>query len=234
MPSIWEAFKEAIHLIVSLDADVIDIAWRSLRIALTSCAISALICLPLGALIHFKKFRGKRLLTTMIQTMFSLPTVAIGLIVWLTFSNSGPLGSLQIFLTPAAIVVGQVILISPIMLGLIISALSGVDKSVSETAISLGANTYQMVFATVREARFAIIAAIIMGFGRAITEVGISQMVGGNINGYTRVLSTAMMLESQQGNKEMALALGIILIAIALIINIALYKLQYNPMKFDE
>lgn len=234
MTELWEAIKEAIHLIVSLDDEVFEIAWRSLRLALTSCAISAMLCLPLGSLIHFKQFRGKRLLTTMIQTMFSMPTVAIGLTVYIIFSRSGPLGGFDIFLTPTAIVIGQVILISPIMLGLIISALNGVDKSIPETAVSLGANTFQMIIATIREARFAIMAAIIMGFGRAIAEVGISQMVGGNIRGYTRTLATAMMNESNKGNSEMALALGFILVTIALVINVALYRLQYNPMKLDK
>ena len=228
MTYIWEAITEAIRLIVSLDGEVLQIAWRSLQLAVTSCAISALICLPLGSLIHFRQFRGKRLLTTIIQTMFSLPTVSIGLIVYILFSRSGPLGGFEFFLTPTAIVIGQIILISPIMLGLIISALSGVDKSVPETAISLGANTYQMVIATIREARFAIMAAIIMGFGRAISEVGVSNMVGGNIAGYTRTLTTAMMLETQRGDIALALALGIILVVIALVINIALYRLQHR------
>lgn len=228
MTYIWEAIQEAIRLIVSLDDEVLRIAGRSLLIALTSCAISALVCLPLGALIHLKQFRGKKLLTTMIQTMFSLPTVSIGLIVYAIFSRAGPLGFFEIIFTPSAIVIGQIILISPIMLGLIISALSGIDKSVPETALSLGANTYQMVIATIREARFAIIAAIIMGFGRAVTEVGISQMVGGNLAGTTRTLPTAMMLETSKGNISLALALGIILVAIALVINIALYRLQHR------
>lgn len=228
MTYIWEAIKEAIQLIVSLDSEVLGIALRSLQFALTSCVISALICLPLGGLIHFREFRGKRLLTTMIQTMFSMPTVSIGLTVYILLSRSGPLGGLELFLTPTAIIIGQVILISPVMLGLIISALSGVDKAVSETAVSLGANTYQVIITIVREARFAIIAAIIMGFGRAVSEVGISYMLGGNFAGYTRTLSTAMMLESSQGEIALALALGMILVGIALVINIALYKLQYR------
>ena len=228
MDYIWEAITEAIHLLISLDGEVLQIAGRALQFSLTSCAISALICLPLGSLIHFKQFRGKKLLTTMIQTMFSLPTVSIGLTVYILLSRSGPLGGLDLFLTPTAIIIGQVILISPVMLGLIISALSGVDKSVPETALSLGANTYQMVFATVREARYAIIAAIVLGFGRAISEVGISWMLGGNFKGYTRTLSTAMMLESGQGDISLALALGIILVAIALVINVILYRLQFN------
>ena len=226
MTDLWEALKEAVHLIVSLDHEVLQIAGRSLQISATSCTISVLICLPLGSLIHFRQFHGKRLLISLIQTLFSLPTVAIGLIVFVVFSRSGPLGGLGIFLTPTAMVIGQVVLITPVMLGLIISAFSGVDKAVPETATSLGVNRFQMVVPTVREARYAIMTAVIMGFGRAVSEVGLAMMVGGNIAGYTRTLTTAMLLETSRGNTEMALALGIILIAIALVVNIALNILQ--------
>ena len=231
MIDLWEALKEAVHLIVSLDHEVLQIAGRSLQFAATSCVISFVICLPLGSSIHFRQFRGKSLLISLIQTLFSLPTVAIGLIVYMLLSRSGPLGGLGFFLTPAAIVIGQVMLITPVMLALIISALSGVDKSVPETATALGANRFQMVIATVREARYAIMTAVIMGFGRAFSEVGISWMVGGNFDGYTRTITTAMMLETSEGNLEMALALGMILIAIALVINLALNRLQLKKQE---
>ncbi|MFC2000048.1 ABC transporter permease [Chloroflexota bacterium] len=231
MTDFWEALKEAVHLIVSLDREVLQIAGRSLQFAATSCALSVLICLPLGSLIHFRQFRGKTLLISLIQTLFSLPTVAIGLIVYILFSRSGPLGGFGFFLTPWAIVIGQIMLITPVMLALIISALRGVDKSVPETATALGANRLQMVVATVREARYAIMTAVILGFGRAFAEVGIAIMVGGNIKGYTRTLTTAMYLETQMGNTELALALGIILIAIALVINIALNRLQLKQQE---
>lgn len=226
MDSLWEGLKQAVHLLVTLDPEVLGIAGRSLQFAATSCVIAFLIALPLGGLIHFRQFWGKRLLISTIQTLFSLPTVSVGLIVFVLLSRAGPLGGLDIYLTPKAIVIGQVVLILPIMLGLIISALGGVDKAVSETATSLGASRLQMVWVTMREARYAIIVALIMGFGRAFAEVGVSMMVGGNFAGYTRTLTTAMMLETQRGNLEMALALGIILIGIAVVINIALNRLQ--------
>lgn len=226
MTELWDGLKQAVHLLVTLDPEVLHIAGRSLQFAATSCVIAFIISLPLGSLIHFRQFRGKSLLISLIQTMFSLPTVSIGLIVFVMFSRAGPLGGLGIYLTPNAIIIGQVMLITPIMLGLVISALGGIDKVVSETATSLGASRFQMVLVTIREARYAIIVALIMGFGRAISEVGISMMVGGNFAGYTRTITTAMMLETQRGNMEMALALGIILIAIALVINIALNRLQ--------
>jgi len=128
--------------------------------------------------------------------------------------------------TPIAIVLGQTLLITPIILGLTISALSGVDKAISETAISLGANRFQATTLTIREARYAILTAVIMGFGRAISEVGLSLMVGGNIKGFTRTITTAISLETSKGDIELSMALGIILVFLALVINIALNRLQ--------
>jgi tungstate transport system permease protein len=226
LTELWDGLVTALRLLVSFDPEVMAIAGRSLAISATSSTIAALICLPLATVIHFNKFRGKRTLINIIQTMFSLPTVAVGLFVFVLFSNAGPLGGLGILFSPPAMVIGQVILISPIMLGLTISALSGVDNTIADTAISLGANRLQMAFVTIREARFAVLAALIMGFGRAISEVGLSLMAGGNIRGYTRTITTAISLETSKGELELALALGIILIVIALIINIVLNRIQ--------
>jgi tungstate transport system permease protein len=226
LTELWDGLVTALKLIISLDPEVMAIAGRSLAISATSSTIAALICLPLATVIHFNKFRGKRTLINITQTMFSLPTVAVGLFVFVLFSNAGPLGGLGILFTPAVMVIGQVVLISPIMLGLTISALSGVDKSIADTAVSLGASRLQMAVVTIREARFAVLAALIMGFGRAISEVGLSLMVGGNIRGYTRTITTAISLETSKGDLELALALGIILIFIALIINIVLNRIQ--------
>jgi tungstate transport system permease protein len=152
--------------------------------------------------------------------------VVIGLFVFVMVSNAGPLGFLDILFTPAAIVVGQVLLISPILLGLTIAALKGVDQTMVDTARSMGASSWQVAVLVIKEARFAVIAAVIMGFGRAISEVGISMMVGGNIWGSTRVITTAIALESSKGDIELALALGMILIFIALAINIIMNRIQ--------
>jgi tungstate transport system permease protein len=203
-----------------------EITRRSLLIALSSCSIASLICLPLGSIIHFNRFYGKRFLINLIQTLYSIPTVAVGLFVFVFISSRGPLGFFNILFTPIAMVVGQVILIVPIILGLIISALSGVDKYVTETAISLGATRLQTTTLIYKEARFAIITAIVMGFGRAISEVGLSLMVGGNIRGFTRTITTAISLETSKGDIELSIALGIILIALALVINLVLTRLQ--------
>ncbi|MDY6911513.1 MAG: ABC transporter permease [Chloroflexota bacterium] len=227
MSELWDGITKAVHLLVSLDSEVMGIAGRSLWISATSCCISfLLISLPLGSLIHFNSFTGKKLLISTIQTLFSLPAVAIGLIVFVLFSRAGPLGVFGIYLTPWAIIIGQVMLITPVMLGLIISALTGIGKAIPETAIALGANRFQTAVITIREARYAIFTALVMGFGRAVSEVGISLMVGGNFAGYTRTLTTAISLETSKGDLEFSLALGFILIFIALFINIALLRLQ--------
>ncbi len=226
MTELWEGLVTAVKLIISLDPEVMQIAGRSLAISATSSAIAALICLPLGAVIHFNRFPGKRTLINIVQTLFSLPTVAVGLFVFVMFSSAGPLGGFGIMFSPAVMVVGQVVLIIPLMLGLIISALSATDKAITDTAVSLGASGFQMSVITFREARFGVLAGLIMGFGRAISEVGLSLMVGGNIRGFTRTITTAIALETSKGDLELALALGMILIFIALVINIGLNRIQ--------
>ena len=226
MTEIWDGLTKAIELIISLDPYVMEIAGRSLSISGTACLLASLICLPLGSLIHFRQFRGKRALINIIQTLFSVPTVLIGLFVFVLFSRAGPLGELGIIFTPTAMVIGQMILITPLLLGLTISALSGVSKEIVDTATSLGASGLQTVWLVLREARYAVLVAVIMGFGRAISEVGCALMVGGNFKDVTRVLTTAIYLETGQGELELAIALGIILLFLALIINIVLNRLQ--------
>ena len=226
MTEIWHGLIRAIELIVSLDPEVLEIAGRSLIISTTSAILASLICLPLASLIHFNHFPGKRILINILQTLFSLPTVVVGLFVFVLFSRAGPLGGTNLLFTPTVMVIGQMILIIPIMLGLTISALSSVDKAILDTALSLGASGFQTVVVVLREARYAVMAAIIMGFGRAISEVGIAIIIGGNIKGFTRVITTAISLEVSKGELELSLALGIILVFMALIINVALNRIQ--------
>jgi tungstate transport system permease protein len=223
---LWHGLIKAIELIVTLDPEVMEIAGLSLRIAITSSLLASVICLPVASLIYFNRFRGKRFLISLIQTLYSVPTVAVGLFVFVFISRAGPLGWLGLLFSPTAIVIGQMLLVTPILLGLTVSALSGVDRSIIDTARSLGASRFQTAIAILKEARFAVMAAVIMGFGRAISEVGISLMVGGNIRGFTRVLTTAISLETSKGDLELSLALGIILITIALVINIILNRVQ--------
>lgn len=226
MEVLWEAIKEAVRLIVSLDSDVVEITWRSLRISVASTILASLACVPLGGLISFRTFRGKRLLLNLIQTLYSVPTVCVGLFVYLMISRTGPLGALGLAFTPEAMVIGQAVLITPVLLGLTISALSGVDKSIKDTTLSLGASERQAIWTIAKEARFAIGAALILAFGRAISEVGVAMIVGQNIAGYTRVLTTAITLETSKGDFAMALALGMILLGLALIIALVVNVVQ--------
>jgi tungstate transport system permease protein len=220
MQELWQALVQAVNLIVSLDPEVIEISLRSLYISAASILIAALFCIPMGALIHFHDFKGKRVVINVIQTFYSLPTVVVGLFVFLFISRSGPFGGLELLFTPAAIIIGQVILIMPVLTGMAIGALSGVDKAIRDTAISSGASSTQAMRAILFEARFAVVGALILGFGRAISEVGAALMLGGNIRGYTRVLTTAISLETQRGELVLSLALGIILIGIAMVVSV--------------
>ena len=226
MTEIWDGLTKAIELLISLDPEVMEVVGRSLGISGTACLLASLICLPLGSLIHFHHFRGKRALINIIQTLFSVPTVLVGLLVLVLISRAGPLGELGIIFTPTAMVIGQMILITPLLLGLTISALSGVSREIVDTATSLGASGFQTVLLVLREARYAVLVAVIMGFGRAISEVGCALMVGGNIRGATRVITTSIALETSKGELALAIALGIILLFLALIINIVLNRLQ--------
>jgi tungstate transport system permease protein len=223
---IWDGFTRAMELLASFDPEVIRIAGRSLSISGTSCLLASLICLPLASLIHFNQFRGKRVLISTIQTLFAMPTVLVGLLVLVLFSRVGPLGFFHILFTPYAMVIGQILLISPLLLGFTISALSGVSREIVDTATSLGASGFQAIWLVLGEARYAVLAAVIMGFARAISEVGCAMMVGGNIRGATRVMTTAITLEASKGDIALAIALGVILLLVALIINIALNRLQ--------
>ena len=226
MAEIWNGLVRAFQLIFTFDTEVMSIAGLSLRIAVTSVVIGSIIALPIASLIHFHNFRGKRILVSLIQTFYSIPTVTVGLLVFVLFSHSGPLGGLDLIFTPTVMVIGQIILVMPILLGMTISALSGVDKNIIDTARSMGADGWQIMLAILKEARFAVIAAVVLAFGRAISEVGLAMMVGGNIRGFTRVLTTAISLETSKGDWELSMALGIILIFIALVINIIMNRIQ--------
>lgn len=226
MDDLAQGFVKAFQLLVTFDPEIMEITGRTLAIALSSCIIATVLCLPLGSLIHFKQFRGKRALINLIQTFYSIPTVVVGLLVFILFSRMGPFGIFNLMFTPTIMVIGQVILISPIILGLIIAALNGVDKGIFETAESLGASQVQATFQVMREARYAIMSSVTMGFGRAISEVGLALMVGGNIRGFTRVITTAISLETSKGDVELSIALGIILIFISLLVNIMMNRLQ--------
>lgn len=222
MDDIVQGVTQAVHLIVTLNPEVMEIAALSLYISLSATIIAALISIPLGGFIHFHEFYGKRALIVVIQTLYSVPTVVVGLLLYLLISRSGPLGFLGLLFTPEGMILGQTILIMPIMMGLVISALSGVDKNISDTLVALGATGFQKIIEIVKEARYAILSAVVLGFGRAIAEVGVAMMIGGNIRGFTRVLTTAITLETGMGAFGISIALGIILMIVALIVVVTL------------
>jgi tungstate transport system permease protein len=226
MNAVIEGFIQAVQLIVTLDPEVLDITARSLTISLLATLIGSLIAIPIGGFIHFREFGGKRGLVTIIQALYALPTVLAGLLVYLLLSRSGPFGYFGLLFTPAAIIIGQIVLIIPLMIGMTLIALSGVSRTKQDTVISLGATETQTVITIVKEARFAILGGVILGFGRAISEVGAAMMLGGNIRYYTRVLTTSIALETSMGNLSFSIALGIILLAIALVVTGILFLVQ--------
>lgn len=226
MSEIINGFFQAIELIVRLNPEVITITLRTLEISISSTIIGTLIALPLGGIIYFKKFMGKRALINIIQTLYSLPTVLVGLLVFLLLSNEGPLGSLDLLFTPGGMIIGQTILILPIITGLTILALSGVKNEIKDLARSLGSSELQTLYKIMKEAKYALLGAVILGFGRAISEVGVAMMIGGNIRGFTRVITTTMALETSKGNIELSIALGIILLVIASAISLMLNQIQ--------
>ena len=223
---IIDGITQAFQLIVSLNPEVMDITARSLLISLSATVVASLIAIPIGGFIHFKQFGGKRGLITVIQTLYALPTVLAGLLIWLLLSRAGPFGFLGLLFTPTGMIIGQIVLIVPLMIGMTLIALSGVSQTKQDTVISLGATSLQTVITIVKEARFAILGGVILGFGRAISEVGAAMMIGGNIRGYTRVLTTAIALETSIGDLPLSIALGIILLLIALIVTTFLFLVQ--------
>jgi tungstate transport system permease protein len=223
---IINGFIQAIGLIITLDPEVMAITLRTLEISLSATIIGVFIAIPIGGLIHFNNFRGKRSVINLVQTLYGLPTVLVGLLVFLLISNEGPLGSLNLLFTPGGMILGQTILILPIIIGFTITALNGVKGEIKDLALSLGASEFQTISTIMKEAKYALYAAVILGFGRAISEVGVALMIGGNIRGFTRVITTTMSLETAKGNIELSIALGIILLTIALFINLALNQFQ--------
>jgi len=167
LEEIWNGFVRALELIVTLNPEVVEITTRSLTISLSSAFLAALICIPLGGLIESRRFRGKRMLINAVQTLYSLPTVTVGLLVFLLISRSGPLGRFGLLFSPLGMVLGQAVLVTPIMIGLTITALAAVSPQIKDTARSLGAGELQIIITVVKEARPAVMAAVLLGFGRA-------------------------------------------------------------------
>jgi tungstate transport system permease protein len=230
MLSIIDGFSQALSLILHLDAELLGIILLSIRVSGTALLVATIIGLPLGALLGLTKFPLRGAAITILNTFMGLPPVVVGLVVYLLLSRSGPLGFLSLLYTPGAMIVAQSILAFPIVGALCHAAIAGVDPIIRQAARTLGATPLQVSLTVVREARYGIMSAIIAAFGRVMAEVGAILIVGGNIAGYTRVMTTTIALETDKGNFELALALGIILLAISLMINTALHIIQKKGM----
>lgn len=230
MSSIIEGFTRAFFLILNLDKELLGIILLSLKVSGTALVVATLIGLPLSALLGFRKFPLKGLIISILNTFMGLPPVVVGLFVYLLLSRSGPLGFLSLLYTPAAMIIAQSILAFPIVSSLSHTALVGVDPVIRQASLTLGATSFQASLTIVREARYGIMSAVIAAFGRVMAEVGAILIVGGNIAGFTRVMTTTIALETDKGNFELALALGIILLTISLMINSALHLIQKKDL----
>jgi len=226
-----EAFPIAVDLILSGDRVVFAITLRTLAISCTSTVLASALCVPLASLLHFSSFRGKKLLVSVIHALYSLPTVFIGMLVFLLVSRAGPMGNLGLLFTPAAIVFGEMLLIAPIVTGLTMTALKNTGNDVADTAVSLGAGRLQMVTRVLKESKHALLSALLMGFGRAVSEVGVAIMVGGNIAGPTRTLNTAIALGVGRGDIAASIALGLILLTLALTVSFIVLILQRDGQR---
>lgn len=226
MSFLIDSFQSALMLIWALDKELMEIISVSLKVSSSSTLIASFIGIPLGLSIAFNEFRGKRLLITILNTLLALPTVVIGLFVYSFITRRGIFGPLDLLYTQKAIIIGQVFLIIPIVTTFAISAVSRIDDRYRKTALTLGASTIQTSYLIVHEARFGIVAAIIVAFGRVIAEVGISMMLGGNAKGYTRTMTTAMAMEYDKGEFVLSIALGIVLLFISFLVNIFFNYLQ--------
>lgn len=226
MNALVASFGQAVALILSLDKELLGIIFLSLRVSCTALLIATLIGLPIAALLGFKRSRLKGMIISILHTLMGLPPVVVGLLVYLLLSRSGPLGFLALLYSPSAMIIAQSILALPIVAALSHSAIVGVDPIITQASMTLGATPYQVSMTIIREARYGIISGIIAAFGRVMAEVGAILIVGGNIAGFTRVMTTTIALETDKGNFELALALGIILLTISLVINSAVHIIQ--------
>jgi tungstate transport system permease protein len=226
MDSIAQGFSQAVKLIFHLNPELFGIIILSLKVSGLALIIATALGLPAGAVLGLTKFPGRGLAVSTVNTFMGLPPVVVGLFVYLLLSRKGPLGFMGLLYSPSAMVIAQTILAVPIVTALCHSAIVGVDPLVRLAARTLGATPLQETAAVIREARYGILSAVIAGFGRVMAEVGSILIVGGNIAGYTRVMTTTIALETDKGNFELALALGIILLAISFLINAALHAVQ--------
>ncbi|MEI6262291.1 MAG: ABC transporter permease [Deltaproteobacteria bacterium] len=221
-----DGFQSAFNLLISMDPDVLAITWRTIHVSTVATFISILIGIPIGTVLALTRFQGRGFLVSLINFGMGLPPVVVGLATWLMLTRYGPLGMLGLLYTPTAMILAQAVIASPIVAGFSIAAIQSLNPKLLLQIQSLGATRFQYLVLLLWEARLGILSAIIAGFGGVISEVGASMMVGGNIRGYTRVLTTATVLEVSKGKFELATALSIILLMLTFIIVSLLSYLQ--------
>lgn len=230
MDSILSGFTQAASLILSLDPQLFGIIFLSLKVSGTALIVATALGIPLGAFLGLRSFPGHGLAVSAMNTFMGLPPVVVGLFVYLLLSRKGLLGFMGLLYTPSAMVIAQTILAVPIVISLTRSAIVNVDPIIRQAAETLGATHGQVIVTIIKEARHGILSAVIAAFGRVMAEVGAILIVGGNIAGYTRVMTTTIALETDKGNFELALALGLILLALSFLVNAALHAVQRKGM----
>ncbi|MBI2458743.1 MAG: ABC transporter permease [candidate division NC10 bacterium] len=226
MELLWNGLLEAARLIVMGDPDVLQITWLSLQISGSATLLSLLVGIPVGMALALARFPGRSLCVALVNTGMGLPPVVVGLFVSLFLWRSGPLGFLGFLYTPTAMVVAQFIIAAPIVTGLTSAAMQQLNPRLRLQLLALGASRWQLLWLLMREARLPLLAAVMAGFGGVISEVGASMMVGGNLQGQTRVLTTATVLETSKGNFDLAIALSVILLLLAFSVNYLLTWIQ--------
>ena len=231
MDLIVDGFIQAFHLLASWDQEVVEVTLLSLKISGTATLISTVIGITTGTAVALLRFPGKRFLISVINTGMGLPPVVVGLFVTLFIWRSGPLGELGLLYTPAAMVIAQVVIAVPIITGVSLAAMQRLPGKLRLQILALGATRRQMVWLLMKEARLPLLTAVMAGFGGVISEIGASIMVGGNIKGYTRVLTTATVMETGKGNFALAIALSVILLILAFIVNYILTAVQQRKAK---
>ena len=226
MELIVQGIVKAFQLLISLDPEVLGVTWLSLKISGTATFISLFFGVSVGTVVALNNFPGKRLVISIINTGMGLPPVVVGLFVTIMIWRSGPLGFLEILYTPYAMIIAQAIIATPIVMGISLASIQNLPPNLRLQILSLGASRMQMVWVLIKESRLPLLAAVMAGFGGVISEVGASIMVGGNIKGYSRVLTTATVMETGKGNFDIAIALGIILLILAFLVNLLLTQIQ--------
>jgi tungstate transport system permease protein len=226
MEEILSGLHQAIILIINLDPELMRIIALSLQVTGIGLFFSTVVGIPIGSWLGLTRFRGRGLVMALLYTGMGFPPVVVGLFVYLLLSRSGPMGILGWLFTPRAMIVAQTIISFPLVAGFTMAAVMGVDPNLRQQVISLGATNWQATLAILMEARVGVVVSIIAGFGSIISEVGAVMLVGGNIQGSTRVLTTAIVLETRKGNFDLAIALGIVLLALSFLANLAMMRLQ--------